>query len=134
MLTEARQVELLKFAEVLAEAARPSILKAHAQVDTSIEIKADGTPVTIADCEAEGVMRALIKKSYPSHGILGEEFGSENIDAEFCWVLDPKPSARFVPMGRFEGDGPKPCLAATSGLDVRLAGLIFRCVFNSRSA
>ncbi|NDD71340.1 hypothetical protein EBZ97_04770 [bacterium] len=39
MLTEAHQVELLKFAEVLADAARPGILKAHAQVDTSIEIK-----------------------------------------------------------------------------------------------
>ena len=89
MLTEARQVELLKFAEVLAEAARPGILKAHAQEETSIEIKADGTPVTVADREAEAVMRALIKKTYPSHGILGEEFGSENSDAEFCWVLDP---------------------------------------------
>jgi hypothetical protein len=89
MLSEAHQVELLKFAEVLADAARPGILKAHAQVDTSIEIKADGTPVTLADREAEEVMRALIKKAYPNHGILGEEFGSENADAEFCWVLDP---------------------------------------------
>ena len=89
MLTEAHQVELLKFAEVLADAARPGILKAQAQVETPIEIKADGTPVTVADRDAEAVMRALIKKTYPNHGILGEEFGPENVDAEFCWVLDP---------------------------------------------
>ena len=34
-------------------------------------------------------MRALIRKHFPDHGILGEEYGSERTDAEYVWVLDP---------------------------------------------
>ncbi len=34
-------------------------------------------------------MRALIRKNFPDHGILGEEYGSENADAEYVWSLDP---------------------------------------------
>ena len=34
-------------------------------------------------------MRHLIKRSFPAHGVLGEEFGNENLDAEYVWVLDP---------------------------------------------
>ncbi len=57
--------------------------------DFSIEQKANNTPVTIADKEAERVMRELINKRFPDHGIIGEEFGSENENAEYVWVLDP---------------------------------------------
>jgi myo-inositol-1(or 4)-monophosphatase len=46
-------------------------------------------PVTAADHAAETVMRALIHRSFPDHGIIGEEFGSERADAEYVWVLDP---------------------------------------------
>ena len=45
--------------------------------------------VTEADRAAEAVMRRLIKASFPQHGIVGEEFGSEREDAEYVWVLDP---------------------------------------------
>jgi myo-inositol-1(or 4)-monophosphatase len=55
----------------------------------AIESKADQSPVTAADRGAEELMRRLIKKRYPEHGIIGEEFGTENGDAEFVWVLDP---------------------------------------------
>ena len=34
-------------------------------------------------------MRALIRKNFPDHGILGEEYGTERGDAEYVWVLDP---------------------------------------------
>jgi myo-inositol-1(or 4)-monophosphatase len=34
-------------------------------------------------------MRDLIRKQFPDHGILGEEYGSERTDAEYVWVLDP---------------------------------------------
>jgi myo-inositol-1(or 4)-monophosphatase len=57
--------------------------------DFSIEIKSNNTPVTIADKEAERHMRAVINERFPAHGIIGEEFGSENADAEYVWVLDP---------------------------------------------
>ena len=46
-------------------------------------------PVTAADRAAEDAMRALIRRSFPAHGILGEEYGSEHTDAEYVWVLDP---------------------------------------------
>jgi myo-inositol-1(or 4)-monophosphatase len=46
-------------------------------------------PVTAADHAAETAMRALIHRTFPNHGIIGEEFGSERADAEYVWVLDP---------------------------------------------
>jgi myo-inositol-1(or 4)-monophosphatase len=46
-------------------------------------------PVTAADRAAETAMRTLIRESFPEHGIVGEEFGNERIDSEYCWVLDP---------------------------------------------
>lgn len=46
-------------------------------------------PVTEADREAERVIRALIAEEFPQDGILGEEHGSENADAERVWVIDP---------------------------------------------
>ena len=46
-------------------------------------------PVTEADRAAEAAMRKLITASFPQHGIIGEEFGSERAGAEYVWVLDP---------------------------------------------
>jgi myo-inositol-1(or 4)-monophosphatase len=46
-------------------------------------------PVTAADRAAEGAMRALIARTFPEHGIVGEEYGAERADAEYVWVLDP---------------------------------------------
>ena len=85
---------LVSFANELAEAAGKVILpywRKPIEVESKIE---DGrpvaeSPVTVADRQAEQVMRKLINERYPSHGIFGEEFGSENLDAEWVWVLDP---------------------------------------------
>ena len=55
----------------------------------AVETKADDTPVTVADRGAEQLMREQIRRKFPDHGILGEEFGAENSGAEFVWVLDP---------------------------------------------
>ena len=49
----------------------------------------DFDPVTEADRAAEAAMRKLISRNFPQHGIVGEEFGNENADAEYVWVLDP---------------------------------------------
>jgi myo-inositol-1(or 4)-monophosphatase len=46
-------------------------------------------PVTEADRAGEATMRQLIKRSFPTHGIVGEEFGAERADADYVWVLDP---------------------------------------------
>ena len=46
-------------------------------------------PVTAADRAAEAAMRTLIRRNFPEHGIVGEEYGDENAGAEYVWVLDP---------------------------------------------
>src|SRR3974390_810125 len=46
-------------------------------------------PVPAADRAAEQAMRALIRKSFPGHGVIGEEYSAERTDAEYIWVLDP---------------------------------------------
>ncbi|NQV47676.1 MAG: histidinol-phosphatase [Rhodospirillaceae bacterium] len=72
----------------LADAARPIVMK-YFRAPLDIEIKDDASPVTIADREAESVMRELIEKTFPDHGIHGEEHGAIRMDSEFIWVLDP---------------------------------------------
>jgi myo-inositol-1(or 4)-monophosphatase len=51
--------------------------------------KPDRSYVTAADEEIEQLLRARIKAAYPDHGIVGEEQGQQNIDAEYLWALDP---------------------------------------------
>ena len=51
-------------------------------------------PVTHADQGAERAIRALISEHYPSHGVIGEEYGEDRPDAEFVWVLDPVDGTR----------------------------------------
>ncbi len=51
-------------------------------------------PVTEADKGAERAIRALINQHFPEHGIIGEEYGEENADADYVWVLDPVDGTR----------------------------------------
>ena len=55
--------------------------------DFRVENKSDNTAVTLADRECEAHMREMIARAYPSHGVVGEEFGAE-VKSE-TWVLDP---------------------------------------------
>jgi myo-inositol-1(or 4)-monophosphatase len=66
-----------------------SIIKKYFRTYIEVESKSDYSPVTIADKLAEEKMRELIYKEFPDHGIIGEEFGKENSEAEYVWVLDP---------------------------------------------
>jgi histidinol phosphatase-like enzyme (inositol monophosphatase family) len=56
-------------------------------------------PVTAADQGAEAAIRKLIAERYPSHGVIGEEYGEERPDAEFVWVLDPVDGTRAFVSG-----------------------------------
>ena len=51
--------------------------------------KTDNSPVTIADREAEEIIRKLIVKSFPEDGIVGEEFGNKTSNSGFTWLIDP---------------------------------------------
>lgn len=73
----------------LAEKSGDFIRPFFGRPDLAVETKSDASPVTQADRGAEELLRTLIAKKFPAHGIVGEEFGSEKAGAEFVWVLDP---------------------------------------------
>ena len=61
----------------------------RAALEGRVDIKEDGSPVTVADREAESVMRSLIEKRFPEHGIVGEEYGTKEGTSGTRWILDP---------------------------------------------
>ncbi|QEL19389.1 inositol monophosphatase family protein [Limnoglobus roseus] len=54
-----------------------------------VEWKADQSPVTVADKQAEELIRTRITKHFPGDGFLGEEYGDEPSSSGFRWVIDP---------------------------------------------
>jgi len=87
-LNNAVSAELVALANSLADAARP-IAARYFRTPVTVDDKADLSPVTIADREAETAMRSLLDKHMPRHGVFGEEHGALRTDAEYVWVLDP---------------------------------------------
>src|SRR6201997_785307 len=76
-----------ELAAVSGETIRPFFRSA---IDVENKSRSGGfDPVTAADRAAEAAMRTLIKRSFPEHGVIGEEFGAERPDAEYVWGLDP---------------------------------------------
>jgi histidinol phosphatase-like enzyme (inositol monophosphatase family) len=60
----------------------------HFNTGVLVEDKSDESPVTVADRNAESLIRQAIAKAFPSDEILGEEEGG-NRDAKSKWVIDP---------------------------------------------
>lgn len=80
--------ELLEFAlDAVWRAGR--ITLGYFQADFEVERKADHSPLTIADREAERKLRDLINTRWPEHGLIGEEFGREPGDSPYTWIIDP---------------------------------------------
>jgi histidinol-phosphatase len=73
------------------EAARAAadVVRRYYRSNLAITIKADKSPVTEADVEAEKVIRGIITARFPDHGFYGEETGSSALDAEYLWLVDP---------------------------------------------
>ncbi|MDE3061180.1 MAG: histidinol-phosphatase [Pseudomonadota bacterium] len=80
--------EFLSLANRLADAAG-EVSRRYWRSPLPVDAKADQSPVTIADREAEQAMRALIEQALPDHGIVGEEFGNARPESPYQWVLDP---------------------------------------------
>lgn len=57
--------------------------------DLRMELKADNSPVTIADRQAELLLRDRIGNLFPDDGIVGEEFGQQQGSTGYRWILDP---------------------------------------------
>ena len=67
------------------------------------DFKADDSPVTVADREAEKLIRRRIEAKYPHHAIVGEEFGADGAEGySHRWIVDPidgtRSFVRGVPM------------------------------------
>ncbi|WP_284180037.1 inositol monophosphatase family protein [Rhabdaerophilum sp. SD176] len=90
-MTDASYEALDRFAHTLADAAGAAILPWYRAVP-AVDDKGSALgfdPVTEADRAAERAIRDLIQAHYPGHGIIGEEYGRLNPDAEHVWVIDP---------------------------------------------
>lgn len=72
-----------------AARAAEEVIRRYYQGRFDIELKADQSPVTVADVEAETIIKDIILEAFPEHGFFGEETGKENPDAEFTWLIDP---------------------------------------------
>ncbi len=91
--------DLIALAHQLADAAGV-VLRRYYRAAIDADDKDDGSPVTIADREAEIAMRALLAERAPGHGVIGEELGRTREDAEVVWVLDPIDGTRAFITGK----------------------------------
>ena len=82
------QSQFLKVALEAAQKAEEVILKYYSD-SIAVELKADQTPVTVADQEAEHVIIDTIKQQFPEHGFLGEESGVVDTESGYQWIIDP---------------------------------------------
>ncbi len=62
----------------------------HFQGDSfTVERKGDDSPVTIADKQAEQLIRGELQQRYPQDSIIGEEFGERAGESDYQWIIDP---------------------------------------------
>lgn len=92
------------FARRMARAARAETLPRFrsgliAANKTQDDQNKEFDPVTDADREAERALRAMINEHYPTHGVVGEEFGETPGDGPWRWVLDPVDGTRAFVCG-----------------------------------
>jgi histidinol phosphatase-like enzyme (inositol monophosphatase family) len=75
---------------------------ARFRTSVSVEVKGDGSPVTVADREAERAARDWLAARFPSDGVLGEEYGEQPSSLGRRWIIDPidgtKSFVRGVPL------------------------------------
>ncbi len=87
-MTETRHDEWLAFALACADEADGLALE-HFRRDLTIETKPDRTFVTQADTAIERLIRERIGRAYPDHGLVGEEYGTEDGAGAVRWYIDP---------------------------------------------
>lgn len=94
--------DYLEFAEATAREAGALTLEYFQTAKAKPEFKGDDTPVTIADKNAEQLIRERIQHAYPGHEIVGEEFGESDGGGSHRWIIDPidgtKSFMRGVPL------------------------------------
>jgi inositol-phosphate phosphatase/L-galactose 1-phosphate phosphatase/histidinol-phosphatase len=91
--------EIVNFANYLADISQPIAQKYFRTFNGEVA-KEDDSPVTKADREIEAAIRLEIEKKFPQHGIIGEEYGEQNVEADFVWILDPIDGTSSFIIGR----------------------------------
>lgn len=91
--------DILNFVNRLADISSP-IAHKYFRVPNGEIAKEDDSPVTKADREIEVAIREEIMKNFPTHGIIGEEYGNYQEDADFKWVIDPIDGTSSFIIGR----------------------------------
>ncbi len=79
----------LRLAMVAAEEVAARIMRVYRPSGVRFDTKADGSPVTVADRDAESHIRAKVERWFPGDGFLGEEFGEAVGNTGFRWIVDP---------------------------------------------
>jgi myo-inositol-1(or 4)-monophosphatase len=87
-------------AAIAAADAAGGVIRPLFRGSVAADLKADHSPVTIADRNAEVAMRTVLNELCPECGILGEEYGLERAAARLRWVLDPIDGTRAFITGR----------------------------------
>ncbi|MGB7335731.1 MAG: histidinol-phosphatase [Salaquimonas sp.] len=82
--------DIAKAIDTLCSLAETETIKHfRAPLEISNKLQKGFDPVTVADKAAEAVIRRYIMERFPDHGILGEEEEPFQIDADYCWIIDP---------------------------------------------
>jgi len=75
-------------------------LKLNKPFKVSNKLKGKGyDPVTSADKAFEKFIRKEIKKKFPEHQVIGEEYGHKKSKSDFSWVIDPIDGTRSFVIG-----------------------------------
>lgn len=90
---------LIKVAEAAADAAG-AVIRPYFRTSLSAQAKADESPVTVADRQAEQAICAVLRDACPGFGLIGEEYGETLPDARLRWVVDPIDGTRAFITGR----------------------------------
>ena len=80
--------DYLEFALSLIKPTR-RLIKKRMRQGLKVDLKSDASYVTQVDKEVEMALRKAIRKRFPMHGIIGEEFPNTNPESDFQWILDP---------------------------------------------
>ncbi|MGQ9366725.1 histidinol-phosphatase [Azospirillum sp. ST 5-10] len=98
-MSETCPAHLVTLAQRLADSSA-AVVRRYFRTPVTVDDKDDRSPVTVADREAERIIRAILEAQRPDDGIVGEEHGSRNTGAEYVWVIDPIDGTKSFIVGR----------------------------------
>jgi myo-inositol-1(or 4)-monophosphatase len=111
-------VKFFEFADAAGEIAREAgaLLREYYKRGVATEYKGDVDLVTEADRASEKLITERIQKTFPTHGIFGEEGTRQQLGAEYRWYIDPLDGTTNFAHGF-------PYFCVSMGLEHRPAGL-----------